>query len=142
MKNRKGFIWGLFFVFFCCFPVLADDYDYNKAKMSFENFIRCELTRTDAVSHFNGKSFEIIMVNFYDMRAESNIKIVTGAVQCSVEKNYRTLYVALGLKQVLGKETISYYLIRPEDFTILATELIQYPYKERCTWNQFRIDIN
>ncbi|THB76510.1 MAG: hypothetical protein D3926_17465 [Desulfobacteraceae bacterium] len=123
-------------------PASADEYDFNRAKMSFENFIRCELTRTDADDHFNGRAFEITMINFYDIQAESDIKIVTGAVECFVEKKHHTLFVALGLKRVLGKEKVSYYVIRTKDFRILATELIQHPYKERCPWSEYWIDLD
>lgn len=140
MSIRAGGFCVFILLLFSSPAIMADDYDFNMASASFENFVRCELTRTGADDIFHGKSFEITMVNFFDMQAESDLKIATGAVKCFVEKKNETLFVALGLKQVLGKEKVSYYVIRPKDFTILATELTRYPYKERCSWSQFWID--
>lgn len=120
----------------------TDEYAFNREKSSFENFIRCELTRTNAVNYFNGMEFEITMINFFDIRAESDLKIVTGAVECFAGKTHHTLFVAVGLKKVLEKEKVSYLVIRHTDFDILATELIRYPYKERCPWAQYWIDID
>ncbi|OFZ67499.1 MAG: hypothetical protein A2328_05085 [Bdellovibrionales bacterium RIFOXYB2_FULL_36_6] len=120
----------------------ADDSEFNKTDMSFKNFITCELTRTDAENHFNGKPFTITMIDLFDVQTESDVKILTGAVKCFVDNTYLTLYVAVGVTKTLGKEQISYYTIRNKDFTILATELIRFPYKERCKWSQYRVDID
>ena len=122
--------------------VFADDFDFSKMEMSFKNFVKCELTRTDAVNHFNGKSFAIKMIDFYDIQTELDIKIITGVIKCFVDDKDKTLYAAVGLRTIIGKEQIAYYTIRDHDFSILATELYKYPYKERCTWSQYWIDID
>ncbi len=123
-------------------PLLADEFEYNTMSASFKNFINCELTRTDATNHFNGKSFKITMVKMFDVQNESDLKIITGAVECYVGVKYLTLYVAVGLKSILGKDQVTYYTIRKEDFSILASELIKFPYKERCAWTQYWIDLD
>jgi hypothetical protein len=120
----------------------ADDSDFNKIETSFKNFIICELTRTDATNHFYGKPFKITMINLFDVQIESDIKIVTGAIDCFVGDKYLTLYVAVGITKILEKEQVSYYTIRNNDFSILATELIRFPYKERCKWLQYWVDID
>ncbi len=139
MKILKGLI---VIILFFASTLLADEIEYNTMSASFKNFINCELTRTDATNHFNGKSFKITMIDLFDIQNESDLKIITGAVQCYVEKKYLTLYVAVGLKAILGKEQVTYYTIRKKDFSILATELIKYPYKERCAWTQYWIDLD
>ena len=116
--------------------------DFSAYQAGFKNFIQCELTRTDAENHFSGKRFSITMVNLFNVNQESDITILTGAVQCDVEGKYHTLYPALGLKTLKGREVVSYYTIRENDFQILATELIRYPYKERCPWTQYWIDLD
>ncbi len=123
-------------------PVMAraDEADFRKEEMSFKNFITCELTRTDAFDHFGGKLFNITMIDLFDVWMESDIKMVTGAVQCFVENRYQTLYAAVGLVRTLGREQVAYYTIRQQDFSILATELMRYPYKERCDWLEYWID--
>ena len=110
--------------------------------MSFKNFITCELTRTDAVNHFKGKPFTITMIDLFDVQFESDIRIVTGAVECFVDDQYITLYAAVGITKTLEKEQVSYYTIQDQDFFILATELIRFPYKERCKWTQYWVDID
>lgn len=120
----------------------ADDSAFNKEEMSFKNFITCELTRTGAKTHFNGKPFTITMIDLFDVQIESDIRIVTGAVECFVDDKYMTLYAAVGITKNLEKEQVSYYTIRPKDFPILATELIRFPYKERCNWTQYWVDID
>jgi len=129
-------------IVFCSIGVCADEFEFNKMSASFKNFVTCELTRTDATNHFEGKSFKITMVDLFDVQNESDLKIITGAVECFVEKKYITLYVAVGLKTTLGKEQVAYYIIRNKDFSILGTELIRYPYKERCGWTQYWIDLD
>jgi len=142
MKSKQ--IIFLLFLSIACFPdySFADDSAFNKVEMSFKNFITCELTRTDATSHFNGKPFKITMIDLFDVQNESDIKIVTGAVECFVDDKYLTLFVAVGITKTLEKEQVSYYTIRDKDFSILATELIRFPYKERCKWSQYWIDID
>ncbi|NOX34060.1 MAG: hypothetical protein GXP56_10040 [Deltaproteobacteria bacterium] len=130
------------FTFIISKPLPADDFDFNRMEMSFKNFIKCELTRTDAFNHFNGKPFKITMVDLFDIQNESDIKILTGAVECFVVDKNETLYAAVGLKSIMGKEQIAYYTIRKKDFSILATELFKFPYKERCKWSQYWIDID
>lgn len=122
--------------------IMADDVDFIKMEMSFKNFMRCELTRTDADNHFKGKAFSITMIDLFDIQLESDMKIITGAVECFVEDKHVTLYAAVGLKDILEKEQVLYYVIRKKDFSILATELIKFPYKERCKWTQYWIDLD
>ncbi len=132
------------FSYFVIFPLNshADDSEFNKIEMSFKNFISCELTRTDAMNHFDGKPFKITMIDLFDVQNESDIKIVTGAVECFVNNQYQTLYAAVGITKIMEKEQVSYYTIRKTDFLILATELIRFPYKERCKWLQYWVDID
>lgn len=132
----------LIFGFFMSTPLAADDFEFTRIEMSFKNFITCELTRTDAVNHFNGKPFKITMIDLFDIQSESDIKIVSGAVECFVVDKHLTLYTAVGLISIMDKEQVVYYTIRNKDFSILATELIKFPYKERCKWSQYRIDID
>ncbi len=122
--------------------LLADEFEFNQVESSFKNFINCELTRTDAVNHFDGKPFTITMIDLFDVQEESDMKIITGAVECFVEKKNKTLYAAVGLKKILGKQQVVYYTIRHSDFSILATELYKYPYKERCKWSPYWINID
>ncbi len=135
-------IFCLLIVVFCSSPLLADEFEYNKMSASFKNFVTCELTRTDATNHFKGKPFKITMIDLFDVQKEADLTIVTGAVECYVGKKYLTLYVGVGLKNTLGKEQVVYYTIRNKDFSILATEIIKYPYKERCNWSQYWIDLD
>ncbi|MCM2283827.1 MAG: hypothetical protein NDI81_03555 [Desulfobacula sp.] len=111
-------------------------------EMCFKNFITCELTRTEATNHFNGKPFKITMIDLFDVQRESDVQIVTGAVQCFVDGQSLTLYVAVGITKILEKEQVSYYTVRDKDFSILATELFRFPYKERCKWSQYWVDID
>ncbi|MBU0972148.1 MAG: hypothetical protein KKC20_15960 [Proteobacteria bacterium] len=120
--------------------LLAQDNEFTRYEMSFKNFLTCELTRTDARNHFKGKSFKITMIDLFDIQRESGMVIITGAVQCFVEDRYLTLYAALGVETIIDKETVSYYTVRSTDFSILATELIRFPYKERCPWSQYWVD--
>ncbi|OGQ92263.1 MAG: hypothetical protein A3J85_06760 [Desulfobacula sp. RIFOXYA12_FULL_46_16] len=120
----------------------ADDSDFSEMEMSFKNFITCELTRTEATNPFSGKPFKITMIDLFDVQMESDLQIVTGAVQCFVDNQSLTLYVAVGIIKLLEKEQVSYYTIRDKDFSILATELFRFPYKERCKWSQYWVDID
>lgn len=120
----------------------ADDFEFNKTEKSFKNFITCELTRTNAKNYFKGKAFKITMIDLFDIQEESDITIITGAVDCFVEQSHKMLYAAVGVKEILGKKQVLYLTVRDKDFSILATELIRYPYKERCHWSQYWIDID
>ncbi len=115
---------------------------YERTRMCFTNFVRCELTRTGAVSHFNGKPFEITMINLFDAVHEGNLLIVTGAVDCFVGNKHQTLYAAVGVRTLLDREKVSFFVVKRQDFTTLATELMKYPYKDRCDWTQYWIDID
>lgn len=139
----------VFFIFFILsMPFLtrqnafAGDAEFKETKACFENFIRCELTRTSAENYFSGKSFTISMVNFFDIKKEGDIIIITGAVECWVEKEHLNLYAVVGIKEIFEKKKVSYLVIRRKDFSILATELMNYPYKERCGWSQYWVDID
>ncbi|MFO7910795.1 MAG: hypothetical protein R6V15_01395 [Desulfotignum sp.] len=116
--------------------------DFSRYERGFTNFITCELTRIGPDSYFKGKSVEITMIDVYMVRTESDLVIITGAVQCFVEDTAKTLYAALGVKTVIDREKVMYFTTRPENFSILATELMRYPYKERCGWSRYRLDIN
>lgn len=123
-------------------PAAASDDAFSGYEAGFKNFITCELTRTDAVDHFKGKPFKITMINLHNLQPESDMTILTGAVQSFVQDRYITLYAAVGLETIAGKEKVSYYVIRPKSFSILATELLKYPYKERCPWARYWIDLD
>ena len=82
------------------------------------------------------------MIDLFNIQSESDISIYTGAVQCFVGRSYHTLYAAVGTERILEKEQVQYLTIRKTDFQILATELIRFPYKERCKWSQFWIDLD
>lgn len=122
-----------------CGIAQAQDQAYHELKAGFKNFIACELNRTDAENHFKGKPFAVAMVNLFNVTTELDITILTGAVKCDVQGEYQTLYVALGLRELKEKKVVSYFTIRHKDFRILATELIRFPYKERCPWSQYWI---
>ncbi len=137
-----SFLFIFFFTFFISNPLIADDFEFNQLEMSFKNFIKCELTRTQARHHFNGKPFKITMIDLFDIQDESDLKIITGAIDCLVVDKHLTLYAAVGLKTIVGKEQVVYYTIREKDFSILVTELARFPYKERCKWSQYWIDLD
>jgi hypothetical protein len=122
--------------------VMADEGEFNRLEMSFKNFMTCELTRPGATDHFNGQPLKITMMDMFDVQNESDLKIITGAVECFAGDKFFTLYAAVGLKTVLDKEQVAYYVIRDKDFSILATELFKFPYKERCKWTQYWIDVH
>ncbi len=122
--------------------LLAEANDFSRYEMSFKNFLTCELTRTGATDHFKGKAFKITMIDLFDIQREGDMIIITGAVRCVIEDRYQILYAALGVESILEKEQVSYYTVRKNDFSILATELIQYPYKERCPWSRYWVDID
>lgn len=132
----------IFFQIFFLGNAFASDDEYSERQASFENFIRCELTRTGALNYFDGKPFTITMVNFFDIKKEGDIIIITGAVECWVLEKSQILYVVVGVKKIFEKNKVSYLVIRKMDFSILATELMNYPYKERCNWSQYWIDID
>ncbi|WP_462268306.1 hypothetical protein [Desulfobacter sp.] len=115
------------------------DQAFYELEAGFKNFIQCELTRTDAEKYFKRKKFTVIMVNLFNVTRELDITILTGTVKCDVQGQYQTLYVAMGLRDLKGKKVVSYLTIRHKDFHILATELIRYPYKERCPWTRYWI---
>ena len=116
--------------------------EFSQYNASFKNFITCELTRTDAVDHFKGHPFEITMVKLHKVTNESGLTILTGAVQCQVKEKYITLYPAVGVQTVVDKAQVSYYTIRKERFSILASELYKYPYTERCPWSRYWVDLD
>jgi len=138
------YFFGIFLLILVSLPgsPRAESQEFAKYEMGFKNFLTCELTRANAQDHFQGKAFKIIMIDLFDIQSESGMVIITGAVQCFVEDNYFTLYAALGVETILGIEQVTYYTIRKKDFSILATELFQFPYKEGCPWSRYRIDTN
>lgn len=120
----------------------SGDAEFNTTKACFENFIRCELTRTGAKNFFDDKPFTITMINFFDIKKEGDIIITTGAVKCFVVDKSINLFVAIGIKEIFEKKKVSYLVVRKHDFSILTTELMNYPYKERCEWIQYWVDID
>ena len=119
--------------------IYAADQEFYELEAGFKNFIQCELTRTDAEKHFKEKDFTVIMVNLFNVTREMDLTILTGAVKCDVQGQYHTLYVAMGLRNLKGEKVVSYFTLRHKDFRILATELMRYPYKERCPWARYWI---
>ncbi len=131
-----------FFCFFICTgTVLSNETDYKGISMKFKNFLQCELTRVDAPDYFNGKPFKITAINMFDVKNEGDLTIVTGMVKCWVVNRFETLFAAVGVKQLLGHEKVYYLLIKKQDFSILATQLGKYPYKERCAWSRYSMDV-
>ena len=138
--DKKTKICGVIFILFLMVAGTGRaEQGFYELKAGFGNFIQCELTRTDAENYFKGKSFAVAMVNLFNVTQELDITILTGTVKCDVKGQYRTLYVAMGLRELKGKTVVSYFTIRHKDFRILATELLRYPYKERCPWAQYWI---
>jgi hypothetical protein len=115
---------------------------FTRYEMSFKNFLTCELTRTGARDHFKGKSFKVTMIDLFSLQRESDMVIITGAVRCAVGDSHRLLYVAVGVETILDKEQVTYYTVRDVDFSILATELMKFPYKERCPWSRYWVDMD
>ena len=118
----------------------ADTLEFARYEMSFKNFISCELSRTNAIHYFKGKTFKITMIDLFGLQRESDMVIVTGAIGCVVEGRYQILYAAVGVETIIDKEQVSYYTVREKDFSILATELMRFPYKERCPWSGYWVD--
>lgn len=131
------------FVYVSCLSGLlnADEIEFNRLEMAFKNFIGCELTRTDAVEYFTGKPFTITMIDVFDIQTESEMKIITGAIKCFVVDRHQTLYAAVGVNTIMGKDQVGYFTIRYDDFSILATELFRFPYKERCKWSAYGLNL-
>ncbi len=152
MKCKTGFFssffssrlaaFGLLLYLMAYCPNVSHCSDYNAYEKGLSNFVTCEMTRTGAISYFDGKPFTITMIDLFSIQKEGDLTILMGAVRCSVEETFHVLHVALGLETILGKEKVSYFLVRKKDFSILATELFKYPYKERCPWSRYWIDID
>ncbi len=136
------FVWYVLLHLICATDVYGESSAFERHRVSFENFMTCELTRLTAPHPFDGKPFDIIMASVFDIRKESGIVIVTGAVTCDVQGEFKTLHVVAGLRTIMGKEHISFYVARPEHFTLLATQLMRFPYKDRCTWSRYRVPLN
>jgi hypothetical protein len=122
--------------------IFADTDEFTRYEMSFKNFLTCELTRTGAVTPFKGKNFKITMIDLFALQRESDMVIITGAVRCVVEDSFQVLYVAVGVETILDKEQVTCYTVRQDDFSILATELMKFPYKERCPWSRYWVDLD
>ena len=118
----------------------ADDTAFEELRMRLNNFVKCEMTRTAATNHFGGKPFAITMINLFDSKKEGGMLIVSGAVQCWIEDHHETLHFALGVMELEDHDKVSYFVIRKRNFSILATELMRFPYKERCPWSQYWIN--
>ncbi len=120
--------------------LLSETNDFSRYEKSFKNFLTCELTRTGATDHFKGNTFKITMIDLFDIQREGDMIIITGAVRCAIDDRFQILYAALGVESILEKEQVTYYTVRKNDFSILATELIKFPYKERCPWSPYWVD--
>jgi len=135
----------LYFILFGIFLVspsylFADGDEFTRYEKSFKNFLTCELTRTGAQDHFKGKTFKITMIDLFDIQRESGLVIITGTVGCDLGDSYQILYAAVGVETILDKEQVTYYTVRKKDFSILATELMRFSYKERCPWSRYWMD--
>jgi hypothetical protein len=122
--------------------IFADTDEFTRYEMSFKNFLTCELTRTGAVTPFKGKEFKITMIDLFALQRESDMVIITGAVRCVVEDSFQVLYVAVGVETILDKQQVTCYTLQQNDFSILATELMKFPYKERCPWSRYWVDLD
>lgn len=142
MKSMFRFTLVMGFLLLLSGALMAKDQEFTRYERGFKNFLTCELTRTDAQDHFQGKPFKITMIQLFDIQREGEMVILTGAIQCFVADRYQTLFPALGVNHVLDREKVSYYTLRPRDFSILATELFQFPYKERCPWAQYWVELD
>ena len=144
MKRFYSMLLGLFLLLTCLLPasLRADTNEFTRYEMSFKNFLTCELTRTGAMDHFKGKTFKITMIDLFSLQRESDMVIITGAVRCVVEDRFQVLYAAVGVESIMDKEQVTYYTVRKDDFSILATELMQFPYKERCPWSRYWVDLD
>ncbi|MCG8530037.1 MAG: hypothetical protein MI749_05165, partial [Desulfovibrionales bacterium] len=80
----------------------AGSVDFKRFEMQFKNFVTCSLTRNQSPSYFRGQPFTITMVDLFDITPELDLTIVTGAVQCFVKDRQKVLYVAVGVKDILG----------------------------------------
>ncbi len=141
MKRLYFILIGLLTVFPLVMPgSLFAQNEFTKYERSFKNFLTCDFTRTGAINHFKGKAFKITMIDVFEIQREGDLVIITGAVRCVVGDSFQVLYVALGVETILDKEQVTYYTVRKKDFSILATELIQFPYKERCPWSRYWVD--
>ncbi len=127
-------------VFICIGHGFANENDYQGMNMKFNNFLQCELTRVGAPDYFNGKSFKITAINLFDVKKEGDLTIVTGIVKCWVVNRFETLFAAVGVKQLFGHEKVYYLFIQKHDFSVLATQLEKYPYKDRCAWSRYSLD--
>jgi len=128
-------------IFICKGICFSADADYQGMNMKFSNFLQCELTRVGAPDYFNGKSFKITAINLFDVKKEGDLTIVTGIVKCWVVNRFETLFAAVGVKRLLGHEKVYYLLIKKHDFSVLATQLEKYPYKNRCAWSRYQMDV-
>ena len=121
---------------------LAGDVEFREIQHCFRNFMDCEMHRTDSNVYFEGKSFEIVDSHVADARQEGDLLVVTGTVTCWVEKKPRVLFAVLGIRTIMGHRQVGFVVIRDQDFSIPASELLQSPYKRECPWIRFRVPEN
>ncbi len=140
--NAAFLIWVTGMLLWGGTPSLAGDYEFAGVEGEFRSFLTCEMTRTGADSYFNGSPFKITMIDVFEVRKEGNLTIITGTVRCSVKDKFEVLYAAVGVESIMGKKQVNYCTIRKKDFSILATELMKYPYKERCPWSRYWVDLD
>lgn len=115
--------------------------DFKKISDCFANFITCEFTRNDSPGYFEGKPFKITSTTVFDAVTEGDLLIVTGTVTCWVEKQHQILYAVVGVQKVAGYDRVTCLVVRNTDFAILASSLAGYPYKARCGWDRYRVDL-
>ena len=145
MNKKKVFIGTIILFIMFVNTLFCNEFEYQKAKMSFKNFIECELTRTDTENYYSKeKIHKIDIINMHDIRNEGNIKIITGAAKYFevISQKSQTLFVTIGIKKILGHEKVLYFLAKKENDPVFLIELAENPYNERCLWTQYWINTN
>ncbi len=139
--NALVLLSGLLLAAFLVPPSLSfGETDFIREEARFRNFVTCELTRNGALSYFDEQPFTITMVDLFAVARELDLTVLTGAAQCSVNGVDKTLYLAVGVRQVEDSNQVQYFVVRHRDFRILGTELMRYPYKQKCGWQQYWVD--
>lgn len=116
----------------------ADELDEMENR--FENFVRCEINRSLSKMYFGEEGYEIEYIRLYSVSPEGNIRVVKGVASCNVNHKRIKLYLAAGLTKLIGREEVSYFFSAREDFRILATGLMKFPYTGDCGWHEFALN--
>ncbi len=131
---------GVLFVLLSVLPVFSDEFEFRGVEHAFKNFVRCELTGKEAEKYMNGQSFTVAAIHLYDVKKEGDLSIVTGSADCWVKDRYVKLYAAVGVKELYDKKKVYCFVTREENFSIIATELLNYPYRNGCPWTRYWLD--